>query len=90
MDTVDRLRAEIQETQQLLELARQQLRLTTLILPELYKVHRLSPQPVSSLKRKRTEVYTERAAYVDRYASTVKFVEETTLTFAMTPRTASK
>ena len=73
MEEEDRLRAELKETRQLLELARQQLRLTTAIIRELRGQHipriKLSPKIVK--KRKTISDH-----YRSRHLTTAEFVTD--------------
>ena len=73
MEEEDRLRAELKETRQLLELARQQLRLTTAIIRELRGQHipriKLSPKIV-----KKRKIISDH--YRSRHLTTAEFVTD--------------
>ena len=73
MEEEDRLRAELKETRQLLELARQQLRLTTAIIRELrgQHIHKIKVSPKIVKKWKIISDY-----YRSRHLTTAEFVTD--------------
>ena len=77
MAEVDRLQAELKETMQLLELARQQLRLTTSIIRDLQRQNPHRPtNPSIKRKREESEVSVQQSYTKTQNSITANFVED--------------